>query len=202
MTENTPVKPKRALGARIPSLATPTWVVCTYDASDRPNGMAVAWGGVCCSRPPSLQVSLRAATHTHGALLARQAFTVCLPRASQVAEADYFGIASGRDTDKFAVTGLTPLPFPGVDAPYVAEFPLVIGCRLAHHWEVGLHTLFVGEIVDVLADEAILDPKGKVDLASVSALLYAPDQKVYHGVGPRLADAFSVGRSFQKKPET
>lgn len=190
---------KRALGARIPSLATPTWVVCTYDAQDRPNGMTVAWGGVCCSRPPSLQVSLRAATHTHGALLSRRAFTVCLPGATHLAEADYFGIASGRDVDKFSATGLTPLPFPGVDAPYVEEFPLAIGCRLAHHLEVGLHTLFVGEIVDVLADESALAPDGKLSLASLSALLYAPDQKAYYGVGPRLADAFSVGRRFQKK---
>lgn len=79
------------------------------------------------------------------------------------------------------------------------EFPLAIGCRLTHHLEVGLHTLFVGEIVDVLADESALAPDGKLDLASLSALLYAPDQKAYYGVGPRLADAFSVGRRFQKK---
>lgn len=190
---------KRALGARIPSLATPTWLVCTYDAQDRPNAMAVAWGGVCCSRPPSLQVSLRAATHTHGALLARRAFTVCVPNTTLVAEADYCGIASGRDVDKLAVAGLTPLLFPGLDAPYLAELPLIIGCRLTHHLEVGLHTLFVGEIVEVLADEAVLDPDGKVDLAALDALLYAPDQKVYYGVGPRIADAFSVGRQYQKK---
>lgn len=190
---------KRALGPRIPAIATPTWIVCTYDPAGRPNGMAVAWGGVCCSKPPSLQISLRAATHTHGSLKARRAFTVCVPGRRHVAETDFFGIASGRDTDKFADTGLTAAPFPGLDAPYVAELPVAIGCRLTHEVEIGLHTLFVGEIVETLADEAALGPDGKVDLARLDALLYAPDQRTYHGVGPRLAEAFSIGRSLRRR---
>ncbi|MDY0003420.1 MAG: flavin reductase family protein [Polyangia bacterium] len=190
---------KRSLGAKIPAMATPTWLVCTYDAQDRPNAMTVAWGGVCCSGPPSLQVSLRSTTHTHGSLMARKAFTVCVPSADHLAQADYLGMVSGRDQDKLAAAGLTPLPFPGLDAPYLSELPLVFGCRLTHHLEVGLHTLFVGEILDVLGDETILDGGGKVDLASLGAVIYAPDQRAYHGVGPRLAEAFEVGKSLKRK---
>ena len=71
-------------------------------------------------------------------------------------EADYVGIASGRDVDKFAVAGLTPVRSELVDAPYAEEFPVVLECRLLHIVEIGLHTQFIGEIVDVKADRAVL----------------------------------------------
>ena len=75
------------------------------------------------------------------ALMERGAFTVSVPSEEHVREADYFGIASGRDEDKFAVTGLTPVRSELVDAPYVAEFPLVLECRIARSVELGLRTM-------------------------------------------------------------
>ena len=85
--------------------------------------MTAAWGGICCSDPPSIAISLRKATYTYGNLMARRAFTVNVPAESQVQAADYFGVVSGRDTDKFAATGLTPTRSEHVDAPYIEEFP-------------------------------------------------------------------------------
>lgn len=67
-------------------------------------------------------------------------------------DADYFGLVSGNDVDKFAVSGRTPIKSELVDAPYVAEFPLIIECRLLNNFEIGLHTMFIGEIMDVKAD--------------------------------------------------
>ena len=118
--------------------------------------MAVAWGGICCSSPPCVAVSLRRATYTYGNLMERKAFTVNVPSEGHAREADYVGIASGRKVDKFAASGLTPIRSKLVDAPYVAEFPLVLECRLLRTVEIGLHTQFVGEIVDVKADETVL----------------------------------------------
>ena len=144
---------KKSLGAKTIVYPTPVLVVGTYDKDGKPNVMTVAWGGICCSVPPCIAVSLRKATYSYGNIVSRKAFTVSVPSERHVKEADYFGIASGRAEDKFAATGLTPVRSDLVNAPYVQEFPLVLECRLAHTFELGLHTQFVGEILDVKIDE-------------------------------------------------
>jgi flavin reductase (DIM6/NTAB) family NADH-FMN oxidoreductase RutF len=190
---------KKSLGAKTILYPTPVLIVGTYDANGRPNGMAAAWGGICCSRPPCVSVSLRAATYSHGNIVARQAFTVSVPSETYVTEADYFGLASGRDVDKYAVAGLTPVRSELVDAPYVAEFPLVLECKLLHTIEIGLHTEFIGEILDVKADEAALDENGRLDIKRVMPFLYAPENRAYYGVGEYLGQAFSIGRQIGRQ---
>ncbi len=187
---------KKSLGAKTLLYPTPVVVVGTYDASGKPNVATAAWVGICCSQPPCVAVSFRAATYTHGNILARKAFTVSVPSEKHIREADFFGIASGRDTDKLAVTKLTPVKSELVDAPYVKEFPLVLECRLAHSFELGLHTQFVGEIVDVKADEEILDAQGRVDVLKLKPLIFAPETYRYYGVGVLLGNAFSIGEKY------
>jgi len=99
---------KQSLGAKIIVGATTVWVIGTYDREGRPNFMTAAWGGVCCSDPPCIGVSLRKATYSYAAIAARKAFSVNIPSADYVKETDYAGIISGRDTDKWQATGLTP----------------------------------------------------------------------------------------------
>ena len=108
---------KKSLGAQTLVFPTPTWIVGTYDKDNRPNAMTAAWGGICCSDPPCIAVSLRKATYTYGSLMERKAFTVSVPSESHVKEADYFGLVSGRDTDKFPATCLAPVRSGLVDAP-------------------------------------------------------------------------------------
>ncbi len=78
-------------------MPSPVWVVGTYDAAGKPNLMTAAWGGICNSRPPCIYVSLRKATYSHGNIMARRAYTVSIPSEQYVKEADWIGIASGRD---------------------------------------------------------------------------------------------------------
>ena len=185
---------KRSLGAKTLIVPTPTWIVGSYDKHGKPNGMTAAWGGICCSDPPCVAVSLRKATYSYGSLINRQAFTISVPSQSQVKLADYFGLVSGRDTDKFAATGLTPARSDLVDAPYVAEFPLVLECKVLHIFDLGLHTQFVGEIVDVKADEEVLDGAGMPDILKVLPIIFAPGNREYYGVGATLGHAFAVGK--------
>jgi flavin reductase (DIM6/NTAB) family NADH-FMN oxidoreductase RutF len=185
---------KRSLGPKTLAYTTPVWVIGTYDEAGRANVMTASWAGICCSRPPCVNVSLRKATYTYGCLLARRAFTVGIPSADQVREADFFGIASGRETDKVAAVGFTAVASDQVDAPYLAELPLVLECRLLHTLEIGLHTLFVGEIVDVKADEDVLDSRGQPDPETVRPFVYLPEVQRYHGLGPTLGTAFKIGR--------
>jgi len=193
---------KQSLGARTIIVPTPVWVIATYDEAGRPNAMTASWAGMCCSRPPCVGVSLRKATYTYGCLLTRQAFTVNVPAASQVAEADFLGIASGRDTDKFAAAHLTAVRSSLVDAPYVAEFPLHLECRLLHTVEIGLHTQFIGEILDVKASPEVLTAAGLPDPQRVAPILYAPEVRRYYALGEELGQAKMVGLRLRPVPET
>lgn len=189
---------KKSLGAKMLIGATTVWVVGTYDREGRPNLMAVAWGGACCSDPPCIGVSLRKATYSYMGIVERKAFTVNIPSTRHLKETDYAGIASGRDEDKWQATGLTPVRSELVDAPYVAEFPLVLECRLLHTLELGLHTRFIGEIVDVKAEESALGDNNSIDIAKVDAFLYIPGIRTYHGIGSYLGKAHSIGAGLRK----
>ena len=138
----------------------------------KPNLMTAAWGGICCSVPPCVAVSLRKATYSYGSIIARGAFTINIPSACQVEKADYFGIESGRDTDKFKKTGITEVRSSLVDAPYGEEFPVVLECRLLNSMEIGLHTQFIGEIMDVKADPSIMGEDGKPDISKIDPIIF------------------------------
>lgn len=189
---------KASMGSQPLVFPTPAWVIGTYDKDHRPNIATAAWGGVCCSKPPCVSVSFREATYTHGNIKARQAFCVCIGSTDHVAETDYAGIVSGRDTDKFAAAGLTPVKSDLVDAPYIHEFPMVVECRLKTTVELGLHTQFVGEILDVKVDKSLVGPNGLPELEEVSPLVFAPRTRRYYAVGERLSDGFKVGKKIQE----
>src|SRR5208283_3673505 len=168
------IRMKKSLGAKALLYPTPVFVIGTYDKAGKPNAMTAAWGGICCSQPPSVAVSLRKATYTHGCIVARKAFTVSIPSEEHVQQADYLGLATGRTANKFARAKLTPVKSDLVDAPFVKEFPLVLECRLTHTIELGLHTQFVGEILDVKADESVLRKDGHPDIKKIRPLVFAP----------------------------
>jgi flavin reductase (DIM6/NTAB) family NADH-FMN oxidoreductase RutF len=103
-------------------------------------------------------------------------------------------MVSGRDEDKFSKAKLTAVKGDLVDAPFVKEFPLVLECKLLHSIEIGLHTEFIGEILDVKADEECLGSDGLPDIEKIRPILFSPEGRKYHGVGRLLGKAFSVGR--------
>jgi len=185
---------KKSLGASTLAEPTPLWCVGSYDKDGKPNIMTAAWGGICCSKPPCITVSLQKIRYSYAALMDRKAYTVNIPSARYVREADYFGIASGRDVDKFAKTGLTPVKSDLVDAPYVEEFPLVLECKVIHIYDIGLHTLFIGEIMDVKADEEVLTEKGRIDSLKIQSVTFSPGSGCYYGIGENLGQAFRIGK--------
>lgn len=189
---------KKSIGAKTLLFPTPVLMVGTYDQAGKPNMMNAAWGGICNSQPPCVGVSLRKATYSYTSIMERKSFTVGIASEDKIVEADYIGMASGRDQDKFSVAGLTPIRSELVDAPYAAEFPVVLECRLFHFFDLGLHTQFVGEIIDVKADQSVLDEDGLPDILKIRPLIYDTGHKGYHGVGPRLGDAFSIGKNLMK----
>ncbi len=185
---------KKSLGARTLAFPTPVWVVATYDQTGRPNAMTAAWAGICCSKPPAVAVSLRKATYSYGNIVLRQAFTVNIPSEAHIKEADYLGMASGRDQDKFARARLTAVKSELVDAPYIKEFPLILECKVIHTLEIGLHIQFIGEILDVKADQAVLGDKGLPEMEKVRPAIFGPEVRSYHGIGSYLGMAFAIGK--------
>lgn len=187
---------KKDLGAKSLLFPTPVLVVATYGADGRPNAMTAAWGGVCCSAPPCVAISLRKATYTYDILMEKRVFTINIPGKEHVREADYFGIASGKNEDKFAKTGLTPVRSELVDAPYIEEFPFNLECRVVHVFELGLHTQFVGEVLNIKMDAARPEDDKQTAVEQFALFVFAPDSGHYYEVGAKLAKAFSVGKDF------
>lgn len=189
---------KKSIGASTMIFPTPVLVVGSYDKTGKPNAMTVAWGGICCSQPPCMGISLRKATYTYANIVERKAFTINIATEPYVKEADYFGIATGKKVDKFATTGLTPVKSDLVDAPYIKEFPFILECKLLQTVEIGLHTQFIGEILDVKVDEDALGEDGLPDIGKIKPLVYAAEIRNYYGFGKFLGKAFSIGKNLHK----
>ncbi len=187
---------KKSLGAKPLAYTTPVWIVGTYDSEGKPNVMTAAWGGICCSKPPCVCVSLRKATYSYSAILDRGAFTVSIPSETQAAQADYFGTVSGKKIDKLLATHWTPIKSDIVDAPYVEECPVILECKLIHHHEIGLHTQFVGEILDIKANEESLGKDNLPDVNKIKPFVYIPESQEYFALGSSLGKAWKIGRCF------
>jgi flavin reductase (DIM6/NTAB) family NADH-FMN oxidoreductase RutF len=182
---------KRDIGAKTILYPTPVLVIGTYDREGKANAMTAAWGGICCSDPPCVTVSVRKARLTYSNLIESNAYTINIPDKDHAKEADYFGIVSGKDIDKFAATGLTPVKSELVNAPYIKEFPFNLECKVIHVIDLGAHTQFIGEVVNIKVDDRIVDSKPMIE--QIMPLLFAPGSGNYYTVGSEIGKAYSIG---------
>lgn len=174
----------------------PALLVGTNNDDGTANAMTAAWAAICCLSPPCAGVAIRATRLTFANLVARRAFTMNVPRASAAAAVDFLGIVSGReDPGKLARAGFETAPGALVEAPILLACPVNVECRLRERLDLGTHSWFVGEIVEVHVDEACLDAGGKVDLGALDPLVYATSRRVYHRLGEAAGRAFDLGRS-------
>jgi len=171
------------------------WIIGSYDAAGMANGMTAAWVGICNSKPPCVYASIRRSRHTYDGVVKHQAFTVCVPSAAHAREADYLGIASGRDGDKLARAGLTAVRSDLVEAPYIDEFPVAMECRLHQTMDLGSHTVFIGEVLDVKVEEAGLTD-GQPDADKLDVFVWLDE---YRRLGESLGRAFHIGRDLLDK---
>lgn len=186
---------KKSIGPKPLLAAVPVLIVGSYDENLRPNLMACAWGGICCSKPPCINVSLRKATYSYHNIILQKAFTVNVLFSEQVKEVDFYGTISGLDNNKFERTGITPVKSQHVNAPYGKEFPMVFECKVIHQIEIGLHTEFVGEIIDIKIENDLVDEKGKIIGNKLNPILYIPEAREYYALGKYLGKGFSVGKN-------
>lgn len=187
-----------SLGPQPFALPSPIWLVGVYDNMRRPNIMACGKGGLCCSLPPCLAISVRRNNWTYRVLSKSGVFTLSIPDASLAAKVDFCGMISGETEDKFAALGFTPVCGEHVDAPYVAECPVVLELVVRHTLDLGSHVQFVGEIMDVKISENCLRPDGLPDPAAINPLLYVPLIREYYATGPFVSRAFAVGKTVKR----
>ena len=166
------------------------------------DALAVAWIGIASGKPPSVAMALRKTRRTLELVRATGEFTVNIPSTDQAAVVDYFGIASGREHDKFAETGWTPVASSAISAPIIAECPYNLECRVTHEVDIGEYALVIGEILETHAEESILDESGaRVDVSLLDPLVYIAGSREYRSLGDKVADAFSIGRTIQPESE-
>jgi flavin reductase (DIM6/NTAB) family NADH-FMN oxidoreductase RutF len=152
---------------------TPVVLVTTASADGTPNIITLAWAGIVCSGPLMVGLAVRPSRHSHALLAANPELVVNLPGRDQVESTDYCGTVSGRDTDKFAATGWTPVAGEIVNAPLINECPINLECRVSQRLALGTHDLFICEVVRTHVDVEVLDEAGRVDFKRLSPFVYA-----------------------------
>lgn len=161
----------------------PAVMVSCGRRNERPNIITVAWTGTICTNPPMLYISVRPQRYSYDILCETGEFVVNLTTKELARAADYCGVRSGRDADKFKETGLTPVPADKVKAPLIAESPVNIECRVTEKKELGSHHMFLAEVLAVHIDEKYLDKKGKFRLNQSGLMAYSHGEYVELGKG-------------------
>ena len=159
-------------------------VMVSCGTGSQANIITLAWVGTLCSQPPLVGISVRPSRHSHGLIREAAEFVVNLPDADQVRWVDYCGVVSGRDVDKWAACGFTPAPATEVQTPLIAECPVNIECRVRRTLSLGSHDLFIGEVLAVQVDEAVLDEHGRIDFAKARPFAFLNGE--YRQVGELL----------------
>lgn len=160
----------------------PAVMVSCARAGERPNIITVAWAGTICSDPPMLSISVRKERYSHAILMDSGEFVVNLVGRGQLPAADYCGVRSGRNEDKFAACRLSAVPVPEMaQAPAIAQCPLYLACKTQQVLELGSHDLFIARIVGMGVRQDLMDEKGKIDLRRADLAAYS--HGVYYALG-------------------
>lgn len=171
----------------------PAVMVSCALAGERPNIITVAWTGTVCSSPAMVSISVRPERHSYHIIRESGEFVINLTTEELVRAADYCGVRSGRDVDKFEEMRLTPLKASRVAAPLIGESPVNIECRVEQVLELGSHHMFLASVLAVDVDESWMNEKGKLELNKAGLAVYSHGE--YFALGKRLGTfGYSVKR--------
>ena len=172
----------------------PAVMVTVQDAEGRSNIITIAWTGTVCTNPPMLYISVRPERHSYRMLKETGEFVVNMTTKKLAKAADYCGVRSGRDVDKWKETGLTPEKAQAVSVPLIAESPVNIECRVKDVLKLGSHHMFLAEVLAVDVDESLLDMGGRLALEKAEPVVYSHGE--YYGLSELMG---TFGWSVRKK---
>ena len=176
----------------------PAVMVSCQREGEPPNIITVAWAGTICSSPAMLSISIRPERHSYGIIKETGEFAVNLVTKDLVRAADYCGVKSGRDVDKFAQMKLTPCSLEHIKVPGIEESPVNLACRVVEIKPLGSHDLFLAEVVGVTVNSRYMDEKGKFRLNESGLISYSHGE--YFELGKKLGSfGYSVKKA-EKRP--
>ena len=172
----------------------PVFIVAAYDEAGKPNAMNAAWGGI--HTDDMVGICLADNHKTTQNILSTKAFTVSMATADHVAACDYLGLVSGnKEADKMKKSGFHTVKSEFVNAPVIEELPMALECELVSYDPESCH--MVGRIVNISADESILNEEGQIDLMRLQPITYDPIRHKYHVIGAEVGNAFSDGKKLK-----
>ena len=192
---------KKELKMRAVVAPTETVIVSAYDENGKADACTLAFYMVSSHVPPCVTIAINATQKrkTLKDILETKAFVLGFPCVDQVREADYLGVESGYNADKLKNIGFTTSTARTVHAPVINELLLSLECRVVHTVTVGSHTQITGEVTNILADESILNEKGRILLDRLKPIVYDEEQTAYLSLGEKLSDAFRPGMEWKKE---
>ena len=163
----------------------------------QPDFATVAWGGIVCSTPPMVGISLRSSRHTYKGIEEHGTFSVNIPSVSQVTETDYCGIVSGAKTDKVSACNFHVFYGNTNTAPLIDECPVNLECTVFEMRSLGSHILIIGRITEChVAEECLTD--GRPDVDKIRPISYSSGHTAeYRAIGEILGPAFKIGHSLK-----
>ena len=188
---------KVSLGVKPYLFPMPVLMIATYCEDGSVDVMNMAWGGICGNNKVALNITESHKTSKN--IKERGAFTISVADIPHLEESDYFGTASAnRVKDKFEKTGMHAVKSERVDAPIIEEYPITLECKVSKIYNDDEGFRVVGEIVNVLADEEVLDSNGKVDPTKLNAFVFDQFQNGYYAIGEKVGEAWKSGNKYMK----
>ena len=172
----------------------PAIIASAYDEDEKADACTLAFAAMCSHNPPCIMIAINttAKRKTLKDIHQTMEFVVGIPSTTQVAQTDYLGIASGYDEDKIEKVGFTTTKARYVNAPVIDQMKVSVECKVVNMTEVGSHTQIIGEIVNIQADEDVLED-GKISMKKVDPIVYDDVLYDYFKVGEKVDDAFKPG---------
>ncbi len=176
----------------------PAVVASAYDEDGNPDCCTLAFATMCSHHPPAIMIAINSTLKrkTLADILKTGEFCVGFPSCEHMDETDYFGIESGYRQNKLEKVKYNYRGAEIVNAPIIEEFRVSVECRLMHIAEVGSHTQLTGEIVNVQADESVVDENGRIIFEKLDPLAYDDVTHSYFRMGEKISDAFKPGKKF------
>ena len=152
----------------------PAVMVTCGSTPEEYNIITIAWTGTVCTDPPMCYISVRPSRHSYGLIKSSGEFVINLTTEALAKETDWCGVKSGRDLNKFKETGLTPVNGDIVKAPLIAESPVNIECRVKQVLELGIHHMFLAEVLAIHANSEYYDTAtGQFNLDNSGLICYS-----------------------------
>ncbi len=175
----------------------PAVLVSAADREGNTNIFTAAWTGTICTNPPMAYISVRPERYSYHMIRETGEFVINLTTKELARAADYCGVRSGRDVDKWKEMKLTPVKGREVSVPLIGESPVNIECRVTEVKELGSHHMFLAQVVAVSVDEAYMDENGRFDLNASGLIAYSHGQ--YRELGENLGGfGFSVQKNAKR----